>query len=164
MAWGWLSGKAAGKPTARTVFFKCGDYFGNHGHFDQGHVDIFRRAPLLIDSGHYLTFHGDFRTEYWHRTVAHNTILITDPAFPSEEGGQRVFSSQNDDTIEKYLANEQAETGDILDYVERDAFSYVAGDFTAAYPDDRAELVTPRGGVCGRAFRGGAGQVTHHTA
>ncbi len=134
--------KSGWEDNGTTVFFKCGNYFGNHGHFDQGHVDIYRRAPLLIDSGHYLTFGGEFRTEYWHRTVAHNTILITDPALPREEGGQRVFSSQSDDTIGKYLANSQAETGDLLEYVERDWFSYAAGDFTAAYPAGRAESVT----------------------
>ncbi len=134
--------KSGWQSNGTTVFFKCGNYFGDHGHFDQGHVDIFRRAPLLIDSGHYLTFSGEFRTEYWHRTVAHNSILITDPAFPDEEGGQRVFHSQDDDTIGKYLANERAETGDLLEYVEQDWFSYAAGDITAAYPEGRAELVT----------------------
>ncbi|MBN2289410.1 MAG: hypothetical protein JXQ83_08770, partial [Candidatus Glassbacteria bacterium] len=24
------------------IFFKCGDYFGNHGHYDQGNVEVFR--------------------------------------------------------------------------------------------------------------------------
>jgi hypothetical protein len=134
--------KSGWENNGTTVFFKCGNYFGDHGHFDQGHVDIFRRAPLLIDSGHYLTFSGEFRTEYWHRTVAHNSILITDPSMPAEEGGQRVFHSQDDDTIEKYMANTEAETGDLLDYVERDWFSYAAGCFTAAYPAGRAESVT----------------------
>jgi heparinase II/III-like protein len=134
--------KSGWQNNGTTVFFKCGNYFGDHGHFDQGHVDIFRRAPLLIDSGHYLTFSGEFRTEYWHRTVAHNSILITDPALPAEEGGQRVFHSQDDDTIGKYLSNTTAETGDLLDYVEQDWFSYAAGDLTAAYPAGRVESVT----------------------
>ncbi len=139
---GMVIWKSGWENNGTTVFFKCGNYFGNHGHFDQGHVDIFRRAPLLIDSGHYLTFSGEFRTAYWHRTVAHNSILITDPALPQEEGGQRVFSSQSDNTIGKYLANSRAETGDLLEYVEEDWYSYAAGYFTAAYPEGRAEAVT----------------------
>lgn len=125
-----------------TVFFKCGNYFDDHGHFDQGHLDVFHRAPLLIDSGAYLTFEGPFRTEYWHRSVAHNTILIVDPALPGDEGGQRVFSSQSDGTLEKYLANKRSETGDIKDYLDEAELAYVAGDLTAAYPADRAERVT----------------------
>jgi len=125
-----------------TVFFKCGNYFGDHGHFDQGHMDIFRRSALLLDSGSYLTFSGAFRTEYWHRTVAHNTILVVDPAIKDDEGGQRVFHSQSDGTLQEYLANKQAETGDILDYLDEKGISYVAGDFTAAYTKDRVRKVT----------------------
>ena len=139
---GFCIWKTGWEENGTTVFFKCGNYFGDHGHFDQGHVDIYRRAPLLLDSGHYLTFSGEFRTEYWHRSVAHNTILITDPANPAEEGGQRVFSSQSDDTIGKYLLDKRAETGDLLQYIEEDWYSYAAGVFTAAYPEDRAESVT----------------------
>jgi Heparinase II/III-like protein len=125
-----------------TVFFKCGNYFGDHGHFDQGHLDVFRRSPLLLDSGSYLTFSGAFRTEYWHRTVAHNTVLVVDPAITDDEGGQRVFHSQSDGTIGEYLANKQAETGDILDYIDEDGFSYVAGDYSAAYTEDRVRRVS----------------------
>jgi hypothetical protein len=125
-----------------TVFFKCGSYFDDHGHFDQGHLDVFRRSMLLLDSGSYLTFSGPFRTEYWHRTVAHNTILVVDPAIPGDEGGQRVFHSQTDATLGQYLANQQSETGNILEYRDEPEMTYVAGDMTAAYPVDRVERVT----------------------
>jgi heparin/heparan-sulfate lyase len=124
-----------------TIFFKCGDYFGDHGHFDQGHLDIFRRAPLLIDSGSYLTFSGTFRMDYWRKTVAHNSILITEPG-QADEGGQRVFHSQEDPTIQSYLANEQSETGEILEYETKERVAYVAGEFSAAYPADRVDQVT----------------------
>ncbi len=139
---GMVVWKSGWQEQGTTVFFKCGNYFDDHGHFDQGHLDIFRRAPLLIDSGAYLTFDGPFRREYWHRTVAHNSILILDPALPGDEGGQRVFSSQGDATLGEYLANSRSETGEILDYLDLPGLAYVAGDFTAAYPDDRAERVT----------------------
>ena len=124
-----------------TLFFKCGDYFGDHGHFDQGHLDIFRRAPLLIDSGSYLTFSGTFRMDYWRKTVAHNSILITEPG-RADEGGQRVFHSQEDPTIQSYLENKQSETGEILAYEVKERIAYVAGEFSAAYPADRAEKIT----------------------
>jgi hypothetical protein len=139
---GMVIWKSSWDALGTSIFFKCGNYFEDHGHFDQGHLDIYRRAPLLVDSGCYLTFSGPFRTEYWHRSVAHNTILVIDPAIPGDEGGQRVFHSQNDPTMAQYLANHQSETGDIIDYRETNALAYVAGDLTAAYPLDRVERVT----------------------
>ncbi len=139
---GMVVWKSGWKPEDTTVFFKCGNYFDDHGHFDQGHLDVFRRSMLLLDSGAYLTFDGAFRTEYWHRSVAHNTVLIVDPAIPGDEGGQRVFHSQTDGSMQEYLANRLAETGEILDYRETAGLTYVAGDFTAAYPADRVERVT----------------------
>ena len=93
---GMVIWKSGWDPLDTTVFFKCGNYFDDHGHFDQGHLDVFRRSMLLLDSGSYLTFSGPFRTQYWHRSVAHNTILVVDPAIPGDEGGQRVFHSQTD--------------------------------------------------------------------
>ena len=134
--------KSGWEPQGTTVLFKCGNYFGDHGHFDQGHLDVFRRKPLLIDSGSYLTFSGQFRMDYWRKTVAHNTILVVDPAVEGDVGGQRIFHSQSDATIGEYLANQKAETGDILDYRDEPGLAYVAGDFTAAYPADRVRSVT----------------------
>jgi hypothetical protein len=135
----WKSGWG---PEGTTVLFKCGNYFGNHGHFDQGHLDIFRRKPLLIDSGAYLTFSGPFRMDYWRKSVAHNTILVVDPAVEGDVGDQRIFHSQSDATIDEYLANEKSETGDIIDYLNEPGLAYAAGDFTAAYPADRVRSVT----------------------
>jgi len=139
---GMVIWKSGWEDSDTTVFFKCGNYFGDHGHFDQGHLDVFRRRPLLVDSGSYLTFGGPFRMEYWRRTVAHNSILLVDPAIAGDEGGQRIFHSQSDATIEEYRNNREAETGDILDYRVEAGLAYLAGDLTAAYPSDRALRVT----------------------
>ena len=66
------------------VLFKCGDYGDNHGHFDQGHFEIFRRRELAMDS------------YYWAKaTQHHNTILVSDPEDPEDRGNQREFSRQN---------------------------------------------------------------------
>jgi hypothetical protein len=139
---GMVLWKSSWDPSGTSIFFKCGNYFDDHGNFDQGHLDIYRRSPLLLDSGSYLTFSGPFRTEYWLKSVAHNTLLVIDPAIPGDEGGQRVFHSQNDPTMAQYLANQQSETGDIVDYREEPGLAYVASDLTAAYPSDRVERVT----------------------
>ena len=125
-----------------TVFFKCGNYFDDHGHFDQGHLDVFRQESLLLDSGAYLTFDGPYRKDYWRKSVAHNTLLVVDPSIENDEGGQRVFHSQSDETMADYLADTLAETGEILDYrIEKD-LAYAAGDLTKAYPVDRVRRLT----------------------
>jgi hypothetical protein len=80
--------------------------------------------------------------EYWRKTVAHNSILVVDPEVSGDEGGQRVFHSQSDATIEEYRANVESETGNILDYRVEPGVAYVAGDLTAAYPGKRALRVT----------------------
>jgi heparin/heparan-sulfate lyase len=125
-----------------TIFFKCGNYFDDHGHFDQGHLDVFRQGSLLLDSGAYLTFDGAYRKEYWHKSVAHNTIVVFDPLIENDEGGQRVFHSQSDETMADYLADTLAKTGEILDYKIEKEFAYAAGDLTKAYPDDRVRRLT----------------------
>ncbi|MBN2288088.1 MAG: heparinase II/III family protein [Candidatus Glassbacteria bacterium] len=123
------------------IFFKCGDYFGDHGHFDQGHLEVFRGAPLLIESGAYEGgFDGSHRLNYWRKTIAHNSVLAVDPAVPDDEGGQRIYRNQSESTIEGYLADEGSETGDIVDYRDEDGLAYVAGDFSAAYDPQRIEL------------------------
>jgi len=80
--------------------------------------------------------------EYWRKTVAHNSILLVDPSIADDEGGQRVFHSQGDATIEEYSNNLESETADIVDYRVESGLAYVAGDLTAAYPGERALRVT----------------------
>jgi Heparinase II/III-like protein len=123
------------------IFFKCGDYFGDHGHFDQGHLEVFRGAPLLIEGGAYEGgFDGSHRMNYWRKTVAHNSILAVDPSVAADEGGQRIYRNQSESSIEDYLADTGSETGEIIDYREEDGWAYVAGDFSAAYYPQRIEL------------------------
>lgn len=124
------------------IFFKCGDYFDNHGHFDSGHVEIFRRAPLLIEAGSYSGGTGtDHYKKFFHNSVAHNTIQIVDPSDPEDAGSQRFYSNQTQGTIEKYLANEKNEYGNIIAYRDENRWAYLAADFTAAYTPDRVKRV-----------------------
>ena len=120
------------------VFFKCGDYFEDHGHFDQGHLEVFRRAPLLIEAGAYEgEFNGTYRLNFYRKTIAHNSILAVDPSVPNDEGGQRIFSNQSEATLESWLANPVNQTGNITDYRDNGYWSYVSGDLGKAYPPAR---------------------------
>ncbi len=120
------------------IFFKCGNYFGNHGHFDQGHLEVFHRAPLLIEGGAYEgDFDSNYRLNYYRKTVAHNLILAVNPALAQDEGGQRIFSNQGEPSVESYLGNPINETGDIIDYRDQGNWCYVSGSFGSAYDNSR---------------------------
>jgi len=120
------------------IFFKCGNYFDDHGHFDQGHLEVFRGAPLLIEAGAYEgDFNSTFRLNFYRKAIAHNTILAVNPAFSEDEGGQRVYSNQSLGTMTDYLADTGSETGDITVYQDNGKWTYLAGDFSKAYDLDR---------------------------
>jgi len=75
--------------TAVFVAFKSGPAITGHNHCDQNTFTLFARGNLAIDSG--TTPSGeDHHRNYFVRTVAHNAILIYDPAetYPHEPKGQ----------------------------------------------------------------------------
>ncbi len=125
------------------LFFKCGDYFDNHGHFDAGHVEVFRRAPLLIEGGSYAGgTSSDHYRKYFHNSVSHNTIQIADPADPEDAGSQRHYNNQNMNTIRHYRDDRNREYGNVIDYRDYgEGLAYLAAEFSAAYPKGRAENV-----------------------
>ncbi|MBN2288484.1 MAG: heparinase II/III family protein, partial [Candidatus Glassbacteria bacterium] len=120
------------------------DYFGNHGHYDQGNVEVFRDEPLLTEAGAYVGgFSGsNFRMDFYRKSVSHNTVLVVDPDDPSDEGGQRVYMNQSLGTLPDYLADPGAETGDIIAYSQGPEVCYLKADLTAAYPRDRVQRLT----------------------
>jgi hypothetical protein len=126
----WRSGWDEGETH---IFFKCGNYFGDHGHFDQGHVEVFRHKPLLIESGYYDSFSSTHRTKYYRGSMAHNTIRAKSASILNYLGEQRMFSNQNKATLQNYLADPLNETGDLIDYRDNGTWSYAAGEFASAY-------------------------------
>jgi hypothetical protein len=125
------------------LMFKCGDYFGNHGHYDQGTLDIFLKAPLLAEAGAYAGgFSNDFRMNFYRQSVAHNTLLVQDPDNPDDIGGQRVYMNQTLGSMTEYLADIGAESGQILVHKPGPEVSYLLADLSAAYPGDRVERIT----------------------
>ncbi len=134
----WRSGWDAGETH---IFFKCGNYFGDHGHFDQGHVEVFRHRPLLIESGYYDSFNSTHRTRYYRGSMAHNTIRAKSATIPNSLGEQRVFSNQNKATLQSYLDDQSSETGNLIDYRDNGTWSYAAGEFASAYSSSLMDRV-----------------------
>jgi heparin/heparan-sulfate lyase len=92
--WGWDT--AASRAPDTWLAFHCGDYFGDHAHYDVNSFQIHRKGNLAIDSGRY-DDDWDFydrpdkvgRSQffnYYQRTIAHNTILVRDPGETFEMG------------------------------------------------------------------------------
>lgn len=149
------------------VFFRfnCGDYFTGHQHSDQGNFELFKYAPLAIDSGYYSEWGSNHRENYYSRTVAHNTMTIFQPEekFQSSyknaginDGGQRVVwyyrgsTQQQSFTLSDYLAKKKTgahyETGDITNFEADNNYAYINADITNAYnnPEFSAENNKPK--------------------
>lgn len=127
--------------------FKSSSYYhGNHHHLDQNAFTLFFHGPLAIDSGGYNIFGGYGTTHarnYYRRSVAHNTILVYDPAekFTSggtacaNDGGQKLATG----TVVDYPTLAQMQPGGtnaldgILAFENRADFAYALGDATKAY-------------------------------
>jgi len=98
------------KPESTWIEFDCGPYFAKHQHLDQNQFTIYHGGHLAIDSGaDYTDTESPHYLNYYRRTVAHNSILVYDPAekfFWSDnvlpaanDGGQRMDSSRYWNTI-----------------------------------------------------------------
>lgn len=130
-------------PKDAYVFYKCGDYFEDHGHFDQGGFEIFREKPLAVDSGTYAGgFSSPHRLGYYRQSVASNTLLISDAADANDTGCQRVVSFQGADTLDTYLAHKECECGDIVDFRVAADHTAVVSEFAAAYDPAKVKQCT----------------------
>jgi heparin/heparan-sulfate lyase len=139
-------------PGATVVSFRAGPTFSTHQHADQNALTVFQHAPLAVDSGAYDDFWSSHSYNYYRRTIAHNTIIVLDPAerFPApkrlggpgativNDGGQNRIGVAPSTVAEYSAERELLETGRIEQYVSRTGYDYVRGDASAAYA--RAKL------------------------
>lgn len=129
----------------------------NHEHRDTGTFQIYYKGLLTADSGKYDNYGHEHTQQYHHQTVAHNGLLIFNPAkwnYNSSTaetkwytGGQRKPGGNNDlDSWmqDKFIMSELmgAQYG-YKDEAERKAdYAYIAGDITRAYDSSTASYVT----------------------
>lgn len=140
------------------IHMRIGEYFfGNHQRKDFGTFQIYCRGPLAIASGLYQGKDQAYGSAHWlnyhHQTIAHNGLLIYDPAEKmakgsANDGGQRWPNNGVDhpkDMAE--LTGKDYRMGQVTAHaVGPDQFnpvySYIAGDITAAYAAGKVEKVT----------------------
>ena len=127
--------------------FKCTPiYLHNHGHRDANSFTIYHKGDLAIDSGAYDSYETPHWYNYYIRTIAHNTIVIHDPAEKmisrgkqyANEGGQRFINEPHFQgrTYEE-IGAEVFRDGKIISYREGNSFSYVCGDASNCYRKEK---------------------------
>jgi hypothetical protein len=126
------------------IEFDCGPYFAKHQHLDQNQFTIYRGGYLAIDSGaDYTDTESPHYLNYYRRTVAHNSILVYDPAekfFWSDnvlpaanDGGQRMDSSRYWNTIRS--PEDWNRTRDVWDLGSMLLVDHVPGQYHYAMGD-----------------------------
>ncbi len=144
---GYVYARSSWNEDAVYFFFKCGDRFTAHQHLDLNHFDIFAGEELAGDGGHYDEFGTRHDVNYHLRTIAHNTVLVLDPAetwpgiragkVTGNDGGQAHDWPHHNgavaDAKDWQKDKQKYDIGDMLAYEDRGEFLYVAGDASRAY-------------------------------
>ena len=127
----------------------------NHEHNDAGQFQIFYRSMLAPDTGSYDKY-GDPHHYWYHQaTVAHNSLLIYNPALSGADrgyysGGQthkwecHDFSVWKDDEEHKTGTVTGLATGYADGMKTKPTYAYIAGDITPAYDASTVSEVTRR--------------------
>jgi hypothetical protein len=120
------------------------DFFDIHDHYDVGSFILYCRGPLVPDSG--INGEGLFHPgHYYSRPVAHNTLLVRDPAVQSPvfDGGQPAqpkrtwsFAIGRDAWVYDQEAFNRA---DLLAFESHPLYDYCAGTGTRAYRPEQVK-------------------------
>ena len=107
---GWQEGKESRSVVA---MMKIAPWmFGNHQHLDAGHFQLWYKGMLAVDSGAYAGYGSAHWSNYYQRSVAHNTLTVTDPQEQffwgktpvANDGGQRwPRNGQEPETLDALL-------------------------------------------------------------
>ncbi|MFC1614095.1 heparin/heparin-sulfate lyase HepB [Gemmatimonadota bacterium] len=151
---GWMVARTGWDRQSVIAEMKVNEYnFLNHQHQDAGAFQIYYKGPLAIDNGLYSGTGGGYlgphNVNYYKRTIAHNSLLIYNPAEEfitagfrnvekANDGGQRLPNRwRSAGTLDDFLARDY-KTGETLGHwfgpdLKRPDFSYLKGDITRAY-------------------------------
>lgn len=149
---GWTIARTGWGTEAVIAEMKINEYnFCNHQHLDAGAFQIYHKGALAIDSGLYSGSSGQYGSphckNYAWRTVAHNCLLIRDPAEKfgrddsyGNDGGQRLPNNRSEPRNLDYLRDPKNgyKTGEVLAHgcgpdPSRPEYTWLQGDITAAY-------------------------------
>jgi hypothetical protein len=143
---GWMIARTGWDEDAVIAEMKINEYnFVNHQHLDAGAFQIYYRGALAIDSGLYSGQHGAYGSDhgknYYWRSIAHNTLLVHDPAEDfgvtgfGNDGGQRLPNRRSEArTIEMIRDPKNGyRTGEVLSRAISPDYTMLQGDITPAH-------------------------------
>ena len=158
---GYVYARSSWEPDATYFYFKCGPRFTAHQHLDVGHFLIYRHEQLAGDGGVYDAFNSSHCCNYYLRSIAHNTLLVYDPAEKFPDGIRACPKSFNDGgqaypwlntpvghnggvaDVPAWQKNRKLlDIGEMLACDDAGAWLYVAGDCTRAYAPQKLEAFT----------------------
>ena len=153
---GYVYTRSSWEDDATYFFFKCGDRFTAHQHLDVGHFLIYKYEELAGDGGHYDSFGSSHDVNYHLRTIAHNTILLYDPAekWPGIRAGNVTgndgcqahnwphHNGAVTDPAQWHEGRDLYDIADILAFEDRGAYLYIASECTRAYSSDKIDSFT----------------------
>jgi hypothetical protein len=132
---------------------KVGVYnFANHQHLDAGNFQIYYKGPLAVNSGIYQGKTGgygcDHFTNYYQRSIAHNTMLVDNPDEKFtwhkreivNDGGQLFPNGASEPKNMEEFLTKGYKTGEVLahgfgpDSIQPE-FTYLKGELEEAYSD-----------------------------
>ena len=147
--YGWMVARSGWDENAVIAEMKVNIYnFVNHQHADAGAFQIYHKGPLAVDTGVYHGYGTKHHSNYHKRTIAHNSLLVYDPAEKflygrrelRNDGGQRLVNNWREANRLDYLLDPANgyRTGTVLGQgfgpdPARPAYTYLKGDITAAY-------------------------------
>lgn len=150
---GWMVARTGWDENAAVVEMKINEYnFANHQHLDAGAFQIYYQGALAIDSGLYQggssgAYGSPHCRNYYWRTIAHNSLLVFDPAEKfsargdyGNDGGQRLPNGRSEPrTLAMLLAPDKGyRTGRVLAHgfgpdARTPDYTLLQGDITDAY-------------------------------
>ena len=142
---GWVSMRSSWQPDATFALFTCAPlWLGGHQHCDNNSFVIGKGGWLALDSGVY-DAETSHRGRYYARTIAHNTITVTDPdeqfaggTWGSGQDGQgpndggQLYNT-GPDFVTDVQPDDQYHRGRIVTYEATDRYVFVVGDATRSY-------------------------------
>jgi hypothetical protein len=152
---GWVLMRSSWEPDATFASFQSGAVYAAHQHMDNNAFTIHKHSLLAVDPG--VNAYGEdvptgYRTNYYSRTIAHNSITVYDPneKFPggawaadhgedaANDGGQ--MRLRGPERIAELKQSDRWNIGTIAAYAHDELYTYAVGDATKSYSSAKLRL------------------------